>query len=95
VWAQDGSLFYGLSGADAELDGLYHYLPAENTHTLLLPGPGIHPLSVSPDDEFLLYEQDGSLKIWRVQLMETIAEITGNEDQQPTFSGWIDISREQ
>ena len=95
AWAPDGSLFYGLSGADAELDGLYHYLPAENTHTLLLPGPGIHPLSVSPDGEFLLYEQDGSLKIWRVRLMEIVAEITGDEDQQPTFSGWIEITREQ
>ncbi|MGB5846571.1 MAG: hypothetical protein WBG94_19170 [Anaerolineales bacterium] len=95
VWAQDGSLFYGLSGAGADLDGLYYYLPAENTHTLLLPAAGIHPLSISPDGEFLLYEQQQVLKIWRTHLQETIAEITGDEDRHPSFTGWIVVERDQ
>lgn len=95
VWAGDGSLFYGLSAADADLDGLYHYSPTSNTHTLLLPGNGIHPLSISPDGEFLLFEQQGSLKIWRIQLQEIVAEITGDENKQPTFSGWIVVEGEQ
>jgi Tol biopolymer transport system component len=95
VWAPDGSLYYGLSSADADLDGLYHYSPTENTHTLLLPGAGIHPLSISPDGEFLLYEQGQALKIWRVRLGETVAEIAGDEDRHPNFSGWIVIERDQ
>ena len=95
VWAQDGSLYYSLSGEGADLDGLYHYLPAENTHTLLIPGAGIHPLSISPGGEFLLYEQDQVLRIWQIRLQETVAEITGEEDQHPSFSGWIIIEREQ
>jgi hypothetical protein len=95
VWAQDGSLYYGLSGADADLDGLYHYLPSENAHTLLLPGAGIHPLSISPDGEFLIYEQDQALKLWRIRLGETVAEITAEEESRPSFSGWIEIDRSQ
>lgn len=88
VWAEDNSLYYGLSGAGAEVDGLYHYLPAENTHTLLIPGSGIHPLSISPDGEYLVYEQDNVLKIWQFRLLETIAEILGEEDSFPIFAGW-------
>jgi hypothetical protein len=89
VWAQDGSLYYGLSGAGAEVDGLYQYLPNENSHWLLLPGLGIHPLSISPDGEFLLFEQEQILKIWRIRLQETVAEIGGQEDMYPSFAGWI------
>jgi dipeptidyl aminopeptidase/acylaminoacyl peptidase len=89
VWAPDGSLYYGLSGAGADLDGLYHYLPDENTHTVLIPGSGILPLSISPDGEFLLFEQDQVLKIWQFSLQEIIAEITGEGDSSPTFVGWI------
>ena len=93
VWAQDGSLYYGLSGAGADVDGLYQYLPSENTHVLLLPGSGSHPLSISPDGEFLLFEQEQVLKIWRVRLQEIVAEIAGEDDKHPSFAGWIFIER--
>jgi hypothetical protein len=95
VWAEDGSLYYGLSNADADLDGLYHYSPTDNAHTLLLPGNAIHPLSLSPDGEYLLYEQGQALKIWRVLLQETISEIPGEEGAFPSFSGWIEVESEQ
>jgi hypothetical protein len=78
-----------LSGEGADQDGLYHYLPADNAHVLLIPGSGIHPLSISPDGEFLLYEQDLALKIWQFRLGETIAEIEGQEDIHPLFVGWL------
>lgn len=95
VWAEDNSLYYGLSGAGADVDGLYHYLPSENTRTLLIPGSDIHPLSISPDEEFLVYEQDQSLKIWQIGLMETIAEIPGEEGSYPSFAGWVLIEGDQ
>jgi hypothetical protein len=95
IWAEDSTLFYGLTGAGADLDGLYQYLPTENTHTLLIPGSGILPLSISPDGEFLLYEQDRVFKIWQFRLQEIIAEISGEEDSHPTFVGWILINDEQ
>jgi hypothetical protein len=95
VWAHDGSLFYGLSGAGADIDGLYQYLPNDNSHLLLLPGMGIHPLSISPDGEFLLFEQDQILKIWRIRLQEIVAEIPGDEENPTSFAGWILIERIQ
>jgi hypothetical protein len=95
VWAEDNSLYYGLSGVGADVDGLYHYLPADNTHALLIPGSGIHPLSISPDGEYLVYEQDQILKIWQLRLLETIAEITGEEGSFPSFAGWIFIEGDQ
>lgn len=95
VWAEDNTLYYGLSGAGADVVGLYHYLPTENTRTLLTPGTGIHPLSISPGGEFLVYEQDQSLKIWQIGLMETIAEIPGEEGSYPAFAGWVLIEGEQ
>ena len=95
TWGHDSTLFYGLTGAGADLNGLYHYLPAENTHTLLIPGSGILPLSISPDSEFLLYEQDQVLKIWQFRLQEVVAEISGEEENHPSFVGWIFIENEQ
>lgn len=89
VWAQDDSLYYGMSGAGADIDGLYQYLPNENAHILLIPGLGIHPLSISPDGEFLLFEQEQILKIWRVRLQETVAEIAGDAERHPSFAGWL------
>jgi hypothetical protein len=89
VWAGDNSLYYGLSGEGEEQDGLYQYRPGENTHVLLLPGSGIHPVSISPGGEFLLYEQDQMLKIWQIRLGDTVAEIRGDEDNQPIFVGWL------
>jgi len=89
VWVQDGSLYYGLSGEGEELDGLYQYLPGENSHVLHIPGNGIYPLSISPDGEFLLYKQDQQLKIWQLRVKDTIVEINGNEDRNPIFIGWL------
>ncbi|UCE00331.1 MAG: PD40 domain-containing protein [Chloroflexota bacterium] len=95
VWAKDGSLYYGLSGAGADVDGLYQYLPSENSRVLLLPGTGIHPLSISPDGEFLVFEQAQALNIWRVRLQETIAQITSDEEKVPGFAGWIQMEQSQ
>jgi hypothetical protein len=53
------------------------------------------PISISPDAEFLLYTQNLGLKVWRVRLQETVAEITGEEDRQPTYSGWIVVESDQ
>lgn len=89
VWAQDGSLYYSLSGAGLEVDGLYRYNPVDNTHTLLLSGSDLHPLSLSPDGEFLALDQGGVLKLWQVRLGEVVAEIPGTDTERPSFVGWI------
>jgi hypothetical protein len=88
AWAPDGTLYYSLDGASAEADGIYRYDAGANRHTRLVPGSGLHPLSVSPDGEFLLYEQEGKLSIWSLRLDELHAEIPGEEGAQPVFTGW-------
>jgi hypothetical protein len=52
-------------------------------------------LSISPDGDFLLFEQEQVLKIWRVRLQEIVAEIAGKDDKHPSFAGWIFIERNQ
>lgn len=89
AWDRDGNLYYGLSGAGAESNGLYRYEPAKNAHTLLIPGPNLRPLSVSPDGEFLLFEENGALKIWSLRLQELHAEVAAKEGDPPIFVGWL------
>jgi hypothetical protein len=89
VWKRDGTLYYSLSGASSDTDGIYRYNPSDNTHTMLIPGANLHPLSISPDDEFLIYEEISELKIWQLRLNETVATISGEEGNFPVFAGWF------
>jgi hypothetical protein len=89
VWAPDGSLYYSLSRATAETDGIYRYVPAENAHTLLIPGADLYPLSVSPENGFLLYQQGSELGLWSIFLDENHAVISGDEGTPPVFAGWL------
>lgn len=89
VWAQDGGMYYSLSGASSDTNGIYLYNPSDNSHTMLIPGANLHPLSISPDNEFLIYEEKGDLKIWQFRLNETVATIFGEEGNSPAFAGWF------
>jgi hypothetical protein len=89
AWAPDGSLYYSLSRVSAETDGIYRYDSAENTHILLIPGTDLYPLSVSPENGFLLYQQGNELRLWQIFLEEHHAEILGDEGSPPLFAGWL------
>lgn len=89
LWASDGSLYYSLSGESAETDGIYHYIPAENRHDLIIPGSNIIPLSISTDGEFLVYAEDGMLRIWSFRLGEVYGEVSGQDGVTPSFVGWV------
>ena len=41
------------------------------------------------------YEQDQILRIWRIRLQETVAEIAGEGEIHPSFSGWKLVERDQ
>jgi hypothetical protein len=89
IWAPDGILYYSLSRASAETDGIYRYDPSDNTHTLLIPGADLYPLNVSPDNGFLLYQQGSDLRLWSIFLNENYAVILGDEGSPPVFAGWL------
>jgi WD40 repeat protein len=93
VWAQDGSLIYSLNGAGAETDGIYHYIPSQNMHSLLLQGTGLYPLSISPDGEFLLYEDKGNLELWELRLQDVVSEIPVQGEAKPNFIGWVQTGK--
>jgi hypothetical protein len=94
AWAPDGSLYYSLSRAGAEVDGIYHYVPEDNTHTLLISGTDLFPISVSPDNGFLAYRQGNELNLWNIFLNEEHAGITGDEGSPPDFAGWLQASEQ-
>ena len=71
------------------MDGIYRYDPADNTHTLLIPGADLYPRSVSPDNGFLLYQQGNELRLWSIFLNENYAVILGDEGSPPVFAGWL------
>lgn len=91
VWAPDGSLYYSLSRAGAEIDGIYRYNPTDNTHTLLVSGAELYPISVSPENGFLLYQQGDDLRLWSIFLNENYGIILGDEGSPPVFAGWLPV----
>jgi Tol biopolymer transport system component len=92
VWSPDGILYYALSGAGAGRDGIYQFNPAAQTNSLVIKGSDLRPVSVSPDGQFLLYEQDNGLVLWGFLREETI-HVTADAPGNPaTFSGWLDLS---
>lgn len=93
VWSPDGLLYYSLNGAGAEVDGIYHYNPADNTHILLIPGANLYPVSISPDGDFMAYEQDGALKTWGFVRQEGISITSRQEDLPLRFVSWIGASQ--
>ncbi|HZD55567.1 MAG TPA: hypothetical protein VE136_02495, partial [Anaerolineales bacterium] len=89
VWAPDGSLFYSLSGMNLEQDGIYHYDPTTNEHSLIISGGDLHPLSVSPGGEFLVYEQNGGLYLWGFIRQSAAAVAQPEEGGLGGFVGWL------
>ena len=92
VWSPDGRLYYASSGISGSDDGIYAYDPTSESHTLVLAGTDLRPLSFSPDGEFLLYAVDGGLTVWAFTREELIPVTTGDVGDPATFSGWLQIS---
>jgi len=92
VWSSEGVLYYSLNGVNASLDGIYEYDPQADSHSLLIAGSGLFPLSISPDGQFLIYAQDGGLDIWGFARQEITPVISGDTSNPATFSGWMDLS---
>lgn len=89
VWAPDGSLYYSLSGVNVETDGIYRYDPTANEHTLILNGTDLHPLSVSPGGEFLVYERNGGLYLWGFIRQSATTVVQPEEGAPAEFVGWL------
>ncbi len=91
VWSSDGVLYYSLEGDVIRSDGIYVFQPKTNIHTLIVPGSGLQPLALSPDEKFLVYQQDHGLYLWDFFLQEGIEVVPKQEGQQVQFVGWLDL----
>jgi WD40 repeat protein len=89
VWAPDGKLYYALNGSSPEADGIYQYDPANNTHSLLIGGSNLQPLSISSDNAFMVFQQAGGLKTWGFLHQDISEVIEGREGSSIIFGGWI------
>lgn len=94
VWAPDGVIYYAMNAVSVEEDGIYQYNPGTNEHTLLVNGTGLHPLSVSPNGEFLLYEQEGGLSLWGFIRQSATEVVPPQEGNAAKFVGWLNENRE-
>lgn len=90
AWSPDGMLYYSLSEANTEENGIYRYDIETGESTLLIPGEDLRPVSISPDGEFLAYYAGDSLRVYIFLTEENVAEtIEPFEGEVARFSGWI------
>jgi Tol biopolymer transport system component len=90
VWSNDGNLYYSLNNDMIRSNGIYRFQIATNTHTLLIQGSDLQPISLSPDGKFLLYQQGDGLYLWDFFLQETVEVVPKQDGQQVQFVGWLD-----
>lgn len=90
VWSEDGNLYYSLNGDMIRANGIYRFQVATNTHTLLIQGSDLQPLSLSPDGKFLVYQQGDGLYLWDFFLQEAVEVVPKQDGQQMQFVGWLD-----
>jgi len=85
-WGNDEDLYYALHGDLSLVNGLYRYDWADRSNTLLVEGDA-YPVSVSPNGEFLLFNQEGlkALSLASHQVMNFPSSESGALAQ---FVGW-------
>lgn len=95
VWSVDGTrVFYALHNADSGVDGMYVYSLAGET-TLVLEGTDLHPISISPSDEFLAYHEGASIKAYLLTHASAFSVAEGEATDGLFFVGWLDTRTEK
>jgi hypothetical protein len=95
AWAPGGTIYYGLSGINVESDGIYQYNPVTNERGLVINGSELHPLSISPDGEFLVYEQAGGLYLWGFIRQSATEVVPPQEGEPASFVGWMSVKNNE
>jgi hypothetical protein len=90
AWSSDSrTVFYGQSsGEDA---GIYAYDRQDDSHTLLIPGTDLQPLSVSPGTEFMVFRDLDGIDVWVFSFNQVFPVSRDREDSRPEVSGWLDL----
>lgn len=89
VWSPEGVLYYELSSAAPEDNGIYRYDLSTAQTTRILAGK-LSLISLSPDGHFLLYRENDALKIWVFLRGENLPITLQPQDGiPPQFVDWI------
>ncbi len=90
IWANDSSrIYYALNGTEIGEDGIYvHHLSGQME--LVLPGSGLHPVSISPADEFLVFSTGTEMNAYLFSLKTLYPVTRGIENEEVFFIGWLD-----
>jgi hypothetical protein len=86
LWGPDGDLFFALQGDLTLANGLYRYNWTGRSHSLLVEGDA-YPVSVSPNGEFLLFNQ-GGLKALSLASYQVVDFPSGGSGAPAQFVGW-------
>ncbi|MEW6715984.1 MAG: hypothetical protein AB1345_00545 [Chloroflexota bacterium] len=89
TWSAGGLLYYSLTGVSEAEDGVYRYFPTAGETTRIISGSALHPLSISPDSEYLVYENESGLSVWSFTLGQSLPVATNQEEARTHFLGWI------
>lgn len=83
-------LYYGLSEANTEENGIYRYDIETGRSTLIIPGENLRPVSISPNGEFLAYYSGETLNVYIFLTQENLPQtVEPIELEAPRFSGWL------
>jgi sugar lactone lactonase YvrE len=92
LWSADGQLiYYAITGAAGQADGIYAYDAAGGTHLLELEGSNLTPLSLSPDGRHMAFSAAGRLHVWLIAFGQVVP-VTLDASSPTEVIGWLDTN---
>jgi Tol biopolymer transport system component len=90
TWGDANTLYYSLTGAGEELDGIYRYSFNTGEHLLLISGSDLQPIAVAPTQDFLaFFNENGDLKTFIFSYGETIPVMSNLANAPARYIGWL------
>ena len=91
VCVYDGAqIFNALNVSESADDVIYVYPISGGYAELVLPETGIHPVSISPSDEFLVFSTGTEMRAYLFSLKALYSVAPGIENEEVFFVGWLD-----
>jgi hypothetical protein len=97
IWTAVDNMIYSVTGSSDTVDGIYTYDLSAQTHSLLIPGSDLEPITISDDGIILVYRQtrrEGGfiyqdLMIWSMETGQSILVAAGPDGDPARFVGWL------
>ncbi|GAB4580131.1 MAG: hypothetical protein Fur0022_28700 [Anaerolineales bacterium] len=91
IWSTEGTqIFYALHGAETGEDGIYTYTLSSGQVALTLAGENIFPVSISPEDEFMIFSTETEMRAFLFSHGDVYPIVRWAENEPVVFVGWLD-----